>query len=233
MGRALRVLDMGCGTGVVAAPLASLGHNVEAVDVDPDSIAFANAKYSLPNLKFSCLDALSDELPRSVSSPFDVVLAGDLIEHVEDPERLVHNALKCGSETGMYLFTTVNGYNLWEVFVWLLKKIEVDDILRRLKRRFIDSRKSAEELAASGSMNLGSGAPHVQHFTPGRLTKLFLGHGLYIEESRNAGTLLALGSFGPLRSRTLQRFDLSLGPKFPSCLAGGWYFCLRRGTCNR
>jgi len=75
------VLDVGCGIGAVAhAIAAATTGRVIGVDLEPESVAFAQAHYQLPNLEFRVMDATRD----SVNTPVDVVVLSSLLEHIED-----------------------------------------------------------------------------------------------------------------------------------------------------
>ena len=83
VGSGKRVLDVGCSSGYLARPLVARGCTVIGLERDPDAAADARAV---------CDDVLvgdveTMELPFEPGS-FDVVLCGDLIEHLRDPERV-------------------------------------------------------------------------------------------------------------------------------------------------
>jgi SAM-dependent methyltransferase len=76
----LRVLDVGTGTGTVAAAVASLGAEVTAVDADPAMVATAAAL--VPDARFQV--AVLPALPFD-DHQFDAVLANFVINHVGRP----------------------------------------------------------------------------------------------------------------------------------------------------
>ena len=76
----LRVLELGCGTGGIATKLGTLGFNVLAADVSD------NALNACRNAGLAVLD-LREEWPDPQSA--DVVLACDVLEHVEDDGELL------------------------------------------------------------------------------------------------------------------------------------------------
>jgi cyclopropane fatty-acyl-phospholipid synthase-like methyltransferase len=75
-----RVLDIGCGSGSVSyAMAAGSGATVVGIDLSPENVAFARRRFAHPNLSFVVGDATRD-LP---AGAFDVVVASNVLEHVE------------------------------------------------------------------------------------------------------------------------------------------------------
>ena len=77
-----RVLDIGCGNGLLAYDIATRVKNSEVlgIDINEENIASAKRKFTHPNLKFVAGDALKD-LPRE---RFDVVVLSNVLEHLDD-----------------------------------------------------------------------------------------------------------------------------------------------------
>lgn len=63
--RSARILDVGAGTGRVALPLASAGHQLTAVDIDCDLLGALRERAADTNVETVCADACSLELPRN------------------------------------------------------------------------------------------------------------------------------------------------------------------------
>jgi 2-polyprenyl-3-methyl-5-hydroxy-6-metoxy-1,4-benzoquinol methylase len=117
-----RVLDVGCGSGVVAAYLADLPVAAcVAVDGNPDAIAFAARQYRRPNLRFvrSLVDEL--DLPEGY---FDGCVCMELIEHIhlEQGEALFASLLRLTRPGGKLLVTTPNYRSAWPLIEWALDR---------------------------------------------------------------------------------------------------------------
>ena len=82
-----RLLDLACGVGYgthhMVASNAALGPAV-GVDVSPDAVAYANAHYAGPRVRFLASDALRFE----DADGFDTIVSLETIEHVPDPTAL-------------------------------------------------------------------------------------------------------------------------------------------------
>ena len=82
--RGKRVLDVACGSGYGCAILAETAAEVVGVDISPDAVAHAAARYAgLPNVRFACGDARRVPL---TSERFDVVTSFETIEHLPGPD---------------------------------------------------------------------------------------------------------------------------------------------------
>lgn len=74
-----RLLDVGCGSGVFAARMRSLGWDVTCVEPDPAAAAVAHDTFAVP---VHCGTLETAELP---DASFDAIALGHVIEHVPDP----------------------------------------------------------------------------------------------------------------------------------------------------
>jgi 2-polyprenyl-3-methyl-5-hydroxy-6-metoxy-1,4-benzoquinol methylase len=109
-----RVLDVGCSSGYLARPLVSNGATVTGLELDP---AAARAAREV------CDDVLvgdveSMDLPFEPES-FDVVLCGDVVEHLRDPERALARLRPFLRPDGRLVLTTPNVAN-WAMRLSLL-----------------------------------------------------------------------------------------------------------------
>lgn len=79
----LRVLDIGCGGGLVSEPLARMGAEVVAVDAAAENIAAAQAHAEAGGLKIAYRHGTAEELAEA-GERFDLVVALEIVEHVAD-----------------------------------------------------------------------------------------------------------------------------------------------------
>jgi len=100
-----KILDIGCGGGFLTNALANAHHEVTGIDLSKESLAIA-AKNDVTT-RVIYLQASAEELPFP-SNSFDVVSALDLLEHVEDPAKVVAQASKVLKPNGLFFFHTFN-----------------------------------------------------------------------------------------------------------------------------
>lgn len=103
----LEILDIGCGAGLVCEPLSRLGANVTGIDAAYNNIEMAKAHAAGSQLDIDYHNITAEEASRD-HKKYDVVLALEIIEHVEDPEFFVKSVLGCVKENGIAIFSTLN-----------------------------------------------------------------------------------------------------------------------------
>ena len=114
VGHDQRVLDVGCSSGYLARPLVARGCTVVGIEQDPRAAEAAREICE----EVLVGDVETMELPFAPGS-FDVVLCGDLIEHLRDPEAFLRRVRSAIAEDGRLALTTPNVAN-WSMRVGLL-----------------------------------------------------------------------------------------------------------------
>ena len=104
----LKIVDIGCGGGILSEALARLGASVTGLDPCVPNIEVAkNHGKDLPNLKYLPLTA-EDFLSQHSESKFDAVIASEVIEHVDNPPQFVETCSQLVEDGGSLFFTTIN-----------------------------------------------------------------------------------------------------------------------------
>lgn len=104
-----RVLDVGCGAGLLTEAMAGRGARVTGIDMAPDALAVARLHLQAsPGLPVDYLETTAEELARQSPGAFDVVTCMELLEHVPEPSRLVAACAALAKPAGSVLFSTIN-----------------------------------------------------------------------------------------------------------------------------
>jgi len=103
--RKIDLLDIGCGGGLLTNPAALAGHRVSGIDLSLNSLEIAQQFDTTKSVHY--LTANANLLPFNASS-FDVVTAMDILEHVENPDKLIEEASRVLRPGGLFFFHTFN-----------------------------------------------------------------------------------------------------------------------------
>jgi 2-polyprenyl-6-hydroxyphenyl methylase / 3-demethylubiquinone-9 3-methyltransferase len=104
----LSLLDVGCGGGLIAEPMARLGFDVTAIDASAENIGTARAHAEPQGLPIAYRAATVEQLEADAAGPFDVVLTMEVIEHVRDPEAFVRTCSRLVAPGGLMIVATLN-----------------------------------------------------------------------------------------------------------------------------
>jgi SAM-dependent methyltransferase len=105
LARGKRVLDAGCGAGYGSAELAHEAEQVTGIDRDAGALDYARANYPMANLAFE--QASCESLPYD-SGRFDLVVAFEVIEHLEDWRGFLAETRRVLSPGGQFVVSTPN-----------------------------------------------------------------------------------------------------------------------------
>ena len=104
-----RVLDVGCGGGILADSMARKGADVTGIDLASKSLRVAQLhalETGTPNIQYRevSVEALAQEQPAS----FDVVTCMEMLEHVPDPSSVVRACAELVKPDGWVFFSTLH-----------------------------------------------------------------------------------------------------------------------------
>ena len=130
--KGLRILDVGCGAGILSEALARIGADVTGIDACHDNIEVAtlHAKHDggLDNLKYVCTTI--EEHADSHSDSYDAVVASEVIEHVDNQEMFVSKCSAVCRVSGSVYMTTLSRTQL----SWLVAIVGAEYVLGLLPR---------------------------------------------------------------------------------------------------
>ena len=103
----LRVLDVGCGGGLLAEEFARLGCTVTGVDPSEASLAAAREHAAGQGLAIEYRRASGEALPFPDAS-FDLAYCCDVLEHVDDVRQVIAETARVLQPGGIYFYDTIN-----------------------------------------------------------------------------------------------------------------------------
>jgi len=107
----MRIVDVGCGGGLVCEGMANLGGSVIGYDLDSQALDIAREHAALSNLDITyCQGTVTEaaDIAKAKGQKADIVLALEIIEHVPDPEEFVYDCLSLLKPDGLVIFSTQN-----------------------------------------------------------------------------------------------------------------------------
>lgn len=104
----LRVLDIGCGGGLLTEPLARLGAAVTGLDESEEMIAIARTHAAAQRLAIDYRCQTLAALAQAQPGAFDMVCLMEVIEHVPEQAEFVHQAAACLAPGGLLFAATLN-----------------------------------------------------------------------------------------------------------------------------
>jgi 2-polyprenyl-6-hydroxyphenyl methylase/3-demethylubiquinone-9 3-methyltransferase len=103
----LKILDIGCGGGIVSEPLAKLGASVTGIDPAEENIAAAKLHAEKNGLEID-YRATTVEAVAENKELFDIVIASEVVEHVADLDLFVRCTAATVKSGGLLVVTTIN-----------------------------------------------------------------------------------------------------------------------------
>ena len=197
----LRILDVACGRGAVTLPLASLGCQVKAFDINKDSI-----KHILDK-KLGNVEVISENAETFFDGQkYDIVIASEVVEHLESPQKFANNIINSLHKNSYLIITVPNGYCPEQIYKRaFFYRMQKSDTLRRIlnKPRYIYI----------------PGEFHLHYYTKEKIITLF--SGLELVKSGNSNL--------PFYSIELNNKIKNILPcQLPYKLSIDWYFTFKK-----
>lgn len=211
------VLDIGCGTGeLLTFPLAFKFPNIQFYGVDSDfqSIEIAKGNNCPQNLKF--FTSLDDVIDLG----FDIVLASEVIEHVENPFDFLLTLRSKLNNNGLILLTVPNGFGPFEFGTLIENLLYISGFTKfiNLLKRKNSSKESIDK------KDTVANSPHVNFFTFNEIKSLFFEAGLSVNKFKPRTFIC-----GPFFDKIVTYFNLTnwnsvISERISPSLCSDWMF---------
>jgi 2-polyprenyl-6-hydroxyphenyl methylase/3-demethylubiquinone-9 3-methyltransferase len=149
----LRLLDIGCGGGLLSEPMARLGFAVTGVDASERNVGTARTHAESVGLAIDYRCTTAEALLAAGEGPFDLVLNMEVIEHVPDPGAYLRDTARLIAPGGLMILATLNR----TLKALALAKVGAEYVLRWVPAGTHDWRRFLRPDEVRGFL---AGAPH-------------------------------------------------------------------------
>jgi 2-polyprenyl-6-hydroxyphenyl methylase/3-demethylubiquinone-9 3-methyltransferase len=125
-----RVLDVGCGGGLLSEAMARRGAEVVGIDLSTSALDVARSHAQQSGVAVEYREAAAESVAATDARRFDVVTCLELLEHVPDPAALVGACARLVRPGGHVFFSTINR----NPKAWLLAVVAAEYVLGMLPR---------------------------------------------------------------------------------------------------
>jgi len=216
----LKVLDVGCGNGIISLNVGTLGVQVLALDVSEKAISIAQSKNKFKNV---CFQVLPAEGLSAIKEKFDVVICSEVLEHLTDPSGLLSELHGRLSENGILIVTVPNGFGPRELLV-TRPMIFIRDHLSWFLG-FVLSIKKIFGYSGTTVQSAADNLDHIQFFTKGALRRMAKTNNYNITGFRHSNFIDDVFPFSLIarKSQMIQKIDSKIADILPSILVGGFF----------
>ena len=102
----LKILDLGCGGGLLSEPMTRLGAQVTGLDASKNNVRIAQSHALKNKLKINYIHGSIEKT--NFQNPFDVILNMEIIEHVNDVDLFIKSCRKNIKNSGVMFVATLN-----------------------------------------------------------------------------------------------------------------------------
>ena len=102
----LKILDIGCGGGLISEPMSRLGANVTGIDASSRNIEVAKLHAKKNNLNISYINTVPENL--KLQNQFDIILNLEVVEHVENLDLYLSSCFGLLKQKGIMFTATIN-----------------------------------------------------------------------------------------------------------------------------
>lgn len=103
-----KVIDIGCGGGILSEAMAKLGAQVKGIDMGEAPLAVAKLHLGESQLDIDYEKITAEEISEREAGQYDVVTCLEMLEHVPDPSSVINACMKLVKPGGNVFFSTIN-----------------------------------------------------------------------------------------------------------------------------
>ena len=104
-----KVLDIGCGGGILTEALSEAGAEVIGIDASPQTIGVAMSHANSVNSKATYLEStVEDFISKNQNDSFDVITCLEMLEHVPAPDKIIKSCCALLKDKGDIFLSTIN-----------------------------------------------------------------------------------------------------------------------------
>jgi 2-polyprenyl-6-hydroxyphenyl methylase/3-demethylubiquinone-9 3-methyltransferase len=121
-----KMIDVGCGGGILSESLAKLGANVTGIDMGDEPLNIAKLHSLESNVKVDYQKITAEEKALECPETFDVVTCMEMLEHVPDPASIIAACASMVKPNGFVFFSTLNK----SIMSYLMAIIAAEKVLK-------------------------------------------------------------------------------------------------------
>jgi 2-polyprenyl-6-hydroxyphenyl methylase/3-demethylubiquinone-9 3-methyltransferase len=125
-----KVLDVGCGGGILSESLAQRGAEVTGIDMGDAPLGVAKLHQLESGLSINYQKSTAEDFAKNHENTFDIVTCLEMLEHVPDPSSVINACAKMVKPNGAVFFSTINR----NPKAFLLAIVGAEYVLRMLPR---------------------------------------------------------------------------------------------------
>lgn len=165
-----RVLDVGCGGGILSEAMAKRGALVTGIDMGEAPLAVAKLHQLESQVAVEYIRSTAETFAEEYAGQFDVVTCLEMLEHVPDPASVINACCRLLKPNGHAFFSTINR----NPKAFLFAVVGAEYVLKLLPRNTHDYKKfiKPSELAA-WCRDAGFDVQHMIGLTYNPLTKIY------------------------------------------------------------
>lgn len=213
-----KVLDVGCGNGIISMHLGRLGYKVLGVELSDNALEVAKNNNNLDNVEFRKENA---ENLKIEGLTFDVVICSEVLEHLFEPQNLLYPLHGLLKQDGIFIATVPNGVGPRELLV-TRPYISMRKVPLLLK--LTNGIKGMLGYKGTTIQSSASDLDHVQFFTRKQLRKLADKTSFQIKLIKASNFIDDVFPFSLIgrRSLAIQKFDAKVADILPVGMSGGY-----------